>query len=486
MLAKTKENYKWYALSCTTLGALLSVLNSNTLLIALPVIARALHASLETIIWTLMIYMLAVTVLVPAIGRVADIMGRKKLYVSGFALFTVASLLCGLVQSGGQLVAARFIQSVGGSLMLANSTAIVTDAFPKRQLGRALGINSMVIGAASVIGPILGGILTGWNWRWIFFFNVPLGIIGTLWAAIQLREIIDLPQGQHFDWLGTLIFTIGFTFILLALTFGDMVGWRTPWIVASLVGGSLFLLLFIYIENHMDQPMLDLSLFRRRLLAAAYASNLLNGIARGAVTFLLIFFFQGIWGIDPLWAGILLTPFALAMMFVAPVSGILSDRYGSRELSSLGLAVSAIGLYGLTRLQVNTPMTAVIFWMVIMGLGSGFFFSPNTNAIMGAVTAERRGIAAGTRTMMNNAGMVISIALGLAMTSSSMTPEAMQGLFVGTQVGAQGIAVQEFINGLHRAFWLSFIISIVAALVALMRGPHEVYCPGVGSGSNKA
>lgn len=486
MLAKTKENYKWYALSCTTLGALLSVLNSNTLLIALPVIARALHASLETIIWTLMIYMLAVTVMVPAIGRVADIIGRKKLYVSGFALFTVASLLCGLVQSGGQLVAARFIQSVGGSLMLANSTAIVTDAFPKGQLGRALGINSMVIGAGAVIGPILGGLLTSWHWRWIFFFNVPLGIIGTLWAAIQLREIIELPEGQRFDWLGTSLFTIGFTFILLALTFGDMVGWHTPWIVASLVGGSLLMLLFIYIENHVDQPMLDLSLFRQRLLAAAYASNLLNGIARGAVTFLLIFFFQGIWGIDPLWAGILLTPFALAMMFVAPVSGILSDRYGSRELSSLGLAVSAIGLYGLTRLQINTPMTVVILWMVIMGLGSGFFFSPNTNAIMGAVAAERRGIAAGTRTMMNNAGMVISIALGLAMTASSMTPEAMQGLFAGTQVGSQGIAVQEFMNGLHRAFWLSFIISIVAAVVALMRGPHEVYYQKTGSGSNKA
>ncbi|MGI9863074.1 MFS transporter [Moorella naiadis] len=486
MLARTKENYKWYALSCTTLGALLSVLNSNTLLIALPAIARSLHASMETIIWTLMIYMLAVTVLVPAIGRVADIIGRKKLYVSGFALFTLASLLCGLVQTGGQLVAARFIQAVGGSLMLANSTAIVTDVFPRQQLGRALGINSMVIGAGAVIGPILGGILTAWHWRWVFFFNVPLGIIGTIWAAIQLREIIELPKGQRFDWLGTTIFTIGFTLILLALTFGDMVGWHTTWIVASLVLGSLLMVLFIYIENRVDQPMLDLSLFRRRLLAAAYTSNLLNGIARGAVTFLLIFFFQGIWGIDPLWAGILLTPFALAMMIVAPVSGILSDRYGSRELSSLGLAVSAIGLYGLTRLQVNTSMAVVITWMVVMGLGSGFFFSPNTNAIMGAVSAERRGIAAGTRTMMNNAGMVISIALGLAMTAASMTPAAMQGLFAGTQVGSQGIVIQEFINGLHRAFWLSFIISIVAAIVALMRGHHEVYCRGIGSGSNKA
>ncbi|MGB9802378.1 MFS transporter [Desulfofundulus sp.] len=480
----TKENYKWYALSCTTLGALLSALNANTLLIALPVITRALHASLEIIIWTLMIYMLAVTVLVPAIGRVADIVGRKKLYVSGFALFTLASLLCGLVQSGAQLVAARFIQAVGGSLIMANSTAIVTDAFPKNQLGRALGINAVAIGAGSVIGPILGGILTSWHWRYIFFFNVPLGIIGTLWAAVQLREIIELPEGQHFDWLGTSVFTFGFTLILLALTFGNMAGWKTPWITASLIVGGLFLLLFVYIEGRVNQPMLDFSLFRQRLLVAAYASIFLNGIARGAVTFLLTFFLQGIRGVDPLWAGILLAPFALVMMVVAPLSGILSDRYGSRELSSLGLAVSAIGIYGLTRLQVNTPVTLLILWMIIIGLGSGFFFSPNTNAIMGAVSPERRGIAAGTRTMMNNAGMVVSIALGMAMTVSSMTPEALQGLLAGTQVGSRGIAVQEFIIGLHRAFWFSFIISVVAAIIAFLRGPHEVHCsetsPGKG------
>lgn len=361
--------------------------------------------------------------------------------------------------------------------MLANSTVIVADAFPIWQLGYALGINGMVISAGAIIGPVLGGLLTSLDWRWVFFFNVPLGLIGTAWAALQLREIVELPEKQHFDWAGTILFTVSLTLILLALTFGDIAGWHSPWIMGSLLTGGLLLFAFLYVESHVDQPMLDLSLFRSRLLAAAYGSNFLNGIARGGVTFLMIFFFQIIWGFDPLRAGILLAPFAAAMMIVAPVSGYLSDRYGSRELSSLGLAVSAIGLWGLTRLQLHTSMTEVIVWLIIMGAGSGLFFSPNTNAIMGAVVPERRGIAAGTRTMMNNAGMLMSFALGLAMISSSMSAETMRALFAHTHVGVQGVAVREFITGLHRAFWFSFAISVLAALVALLRGPHEARLP---------
>jgi EmrB/QacA subfamily drug resistance transporter len=473
MSTNKKDNYKWFALSCTTLGALLAILNSSTLTVALPVISRDLHSSLETIMWTLMIYMLAITVLVPSIGRVADIIGRKKLYVTGFAVFTCSSLLCGMINSGGQLVAARFVQAVGGSLMLATSTAIVTDAFPASQLGTALGINAMVISVGAVIGPILGGILSSWHWRWVFFFNFPLGIIGTLWAWAQLRETVKLPEGQYFDWQGTMLFTISLSLILVALTFGDMVGWLSPFILLGLLVGILLMIAFIYIENKVDQPMLDLSLFKQRLLAAAYISNFLNGIARGAVTILMIFFFQIIWSKTPLQAGIMLTPFALAMMVIAPVSGRLSDRYGSRELSSLGLAVSAIGLLGLTQLQYSTHVGMIMLWMVLMGLGSGFFFSPNTNAIMHAVPPERRGIAAGTRTMMNNAGMLVSMAMGLALITSSMSPTAVQGLLTHTQVGSQGVIVSGFMTGLHRAFWLSFIVSIVAVLVSLMRGSHE-------------
>lgn len=473
MNKETGSSYKWIALSCTTLGALLSALNSNTLIIALPVIARELKVSVGVIVWTLMVYMLAITVLVPAIGRGADIIGRKKLYVSGFAIFTIASLLCGLAQNGWELIAARFIQAVGGSLILACSTAIVADAFPVWQLGTALGINGMVISAGSVVGPVLGGLLTSWNWRWVFFFNIPLGVIGTLWAGKQLREVVKLPEGQTFDWQGALLFLLSFGLILWALTFGEIIGWRSFLIQGSIALGCILLVLFLYVERKTPQPMLDLSLFSKRILVAAYTSLFLSAVARGAVTFLMVFFFQVIWGIDPLKAGIMLTPFAAIMMVIAPMSGSLSDRYGSRELSSLGLLISAAGLYGMARIQLDTSTWQVIFWMLIMGAGSGLFFSPNTNAIMSAVAPERRGIAAGTRTMLNNAGLLISMALGLVLTTASMTPGTMQGLFAGTQVGSHGVSVHLFIAGLHRAFWLSFCISIIAAVVSFMRGAHN-------------
>ena len=475
--------YKWIALSCTTLGAIMSVLNGSTLMIALPSLMKELGASLETVVWILMSYMLAITVLVPSIGRIADMFGRKNLYVGGFAVFTLGSLVCGFARTGEQLLALRMIQAVGGSLILANSTAIVTDAFPRGELGQALGINSMVIAVGSILGPILGGYLTTLGWRWIFWFNVPLGVLGTLWARTQLREVVSLPEHQKFDWSGTISFTLGLFSLLFALSLGPMMGWLHPLIGGAFVLALGLLALFVWWEGHTPQPMLDLSLFRNRLLAAAYGSILLNGIARGAVTFLLIFYFHGVKGLNPVQAGIMLTPFALSMMVASPISGWLADRHGSRELSSVGLFVSALGLVGLAHITAWTSTTQLALWMAIMGLGSGMFNSPNTSAIMGAVMPERRGVAAGTRTMMNNTGAVVSMALGLAVTASSMTPQAMQSLFSGTMEASQatagagmttagaGIAVHEFIGGLHLAFWVSVGLSLIAAVISLMRGP---------------
>lgn len=466
-----QDNYKWYALSTTTLGALLASLSGNTLIVALPVISKDLHSSLVTIMWTMMIYMLAITVLVPSIGRFADIIGRKKLFVSGFAVFAFSSLICGMVGSGGQLVLARLVQSIGASLMMATSTAIVADVFPPTELGTALGINGMVISVGGVIGPIIGGLLASYDWRWVFYFNFPLGLIGTVWAWVQLRETVQLPQGQRFDWQGTGLFTVSLCLILISLSFGDMVGWNSPYIISGLVLGLGLLAAFIITEKRVEQPMLDLALFKHRLLASAFTTNFLNGVARGAVMFLMMFFFQIIWSIPPLQTAFLLIPFAVAMMIIAPISGRLSDLYGSRELSSLGLGVAAIALFGLTQLQYSTNIMTVMLWLVLMGLGSGFFFSPNTNAIMGAVAAERRGIAAGTRTMMNNAGALVSLAIGLALVSSSMSAEAMQGLMTHSHVGSEGIVVSSFMTGLHRTFWLSFLISVVAVAVSMLRGP---------------
>jgi len=266
--------------------------------------------------------------------------------------------------------------------------------------------------------------------------------------------------------------------LLIALSLGGFTGWLNGAVMGLLILAVLLLYLFVHIENKCESPMLDLRLLQNRVLAFAYASNLLNGIARGAVTFLLIFFFQGIKGIDPIKAGILLAPFALSMMVVSPVSGFLCDKYGARVLSSAGLLVSAAGLFGMMFITQNTSIMELTIWMLIMGLGSGMFFSPNTSAIMGIVPADKRGIAAGVRTMANNAGSVLSIAISMAIISSSISPQAMQALFIGTQVGTEGIAIGQFVSGLRVAFTISFVFSIIAAVISYMRGTEPKWVEG--------
>src|SRR5665648_414401 len=342
-----KIDYKWKALSCTTLGALFSVLSGSTLIVALPVIMKDLHASMNVIAWTIMGYMLIMTILVPSIGRMGDMYGRKKLYVSGFVIFTLASLLCGLSQTGMQLIIFRLLQAVGGSLILANGTAIVADAFPRKELGKALGLNISVISVAIIVGPILGGFLTTFGWRSIFYINIPIGIIGTLWSFYQLKEMNKVTEKQTFDLKGTLSFTAGVLLLLTALSLGAFMGWTNPYVILIFVVSMAIMALFVRIETKTNQPMLDLRLFKIRVIAFAYISNLLNGIARGSVTFLLIFFFQGIKGMDPLAAGLMLSPFAITMMIISPFSGSLSDQYGTRVLSSVGLLITAVGLGGL-------------------------------------------------------------------------------------------------------------------------------------------
>jgi EmrB/QacA subfamily drug resistance transporter len=469
------DNYKWVALSCTSLGALLSILNGSMLILALPDLMRELHIGIGIVLWIVISYLLAITVLVPAIGRITDMFGRKRLFVAGFIVFTLGSLLAGFAIGGIDLLVYRVVQSIGGSLLIANSTAIVTDAFPRPELGKALGINAMIISIAFVLGPILGGLLIPIGWRSIFLINVPLGIAGTIWAGIQLKEMEGSLTHEHFDWAGMLSFTVGMVLLLLGLTMGSFFGWLNMPVLLMLIGSVLILGIFFIIEVRSSAPMLDLKLMKSRVLLFAFLAVLLNGIARGAVMFLLVFYFQGVKGYDPLKAGILLTPFALAQMVVSPPSGWLSDRYGARHLASLGLLVSAIGLGGFIFISEQSGIFELVVWMVIMGAGSGLFFSPNTSAIMGAVPPLRRGIAAGIRTMMNNAGMVISMALSLAVISSSISPQALEGLFTGMQIGSHGIAVSEFITGLRAAFTVSLIASVIAAVISFLRGKTPVW-----------
>src|SRR6266487_2742538 len=474
--AKQNDGYQWTALSVTTVGALLASMQGSALLIALPSIMADLHATFFTIMWVLLGYLLVTTVLTPVVGRLADMWGRKRLYNSGFAIFVLGSLVAGLAQPqfhGVDLILGRLIQGVGGALLVTNSTAIVTDAFRKGQVGLGLGVNQIAGAAGFLIGPIIGGLLTEFSWRWVFLFNVPFAIFGALWGIWRLREPVRLAGHQHIDWFGAITLTLGLggTLLALSLLAFPLLGQATTY--AILAGGLLGLVLFGVIEPRIKEPLIQLRLFRDRLFLLANLRGLLNGIARGAVLFLLIFFLQGPYGQDPLRAGLLLTPFGLAFMLIGPLSGRLSDKVGSKVLAPVGLGISALGLLGLSTVGPSTPYWLLAIFMALMGGGSGFFVSPNTNAIMSSVEPQRRGAAAGILNMLNNTGQMLSIAIVFPLALSSVPIAAMMQVFIyGGGMSQFPAALAAFLHGLHLAFLVSFALSVVAMIVAALRPAH--------------
>ncbi len=471
-----QDGYQWTALSVTTVGALLASIQGSALLIALPNILTELQATFFTIMWVLMGYLLITTVLTPVIGRLADIFGRKRLYNSGFLMFAVGSLVSGLAQPqfhGSDLILGRVIQGVGAALLVTNSTAIVTDAFRKGQVGLGLGINQIAGAAGFLIGPIVGGLLTEFSWRWVFLFNVPIAIFGTIWGIWRLREPVKPLERQHIDWFGSLTLTIGLTGILLALTMIAFPILNAVTTISILVIGIISAALFGIIEPRIKEPIVQLRLFKNRLFTLANLSGLLNGIARGAVLFLLIFFLQGPYGKDPLTAGLLLIPFGAAFMIIGPLSGRLSDRVGSRLLAPIGLGVTSLGLLGLTTIGPATPYWILATYMALMGGGSGFFVSPNTNAIMSSVEPHTRGAAAGILSMLNNTGQMLSIVIVFPLALSSVPMKAMMQVFIyGGGMSQFPQALTLFLNGLHLAFFVSFGLSVVAMIVAALRPAH--------------
>lgn len=474
--AERDHGYQWTALSVTTVGALLASVQGSALLIALPNILTELHATFFTIMWVLIGYLLITTVLTPVIGRLADIWGRKRLYNSGFALFALGSLVGGLAQPqfhGTDLIVGRIIQGMGGALLVTNSTAIVADAFRKGQVGLGLGVNQIAGAAGFLVGPIIGGLLTEWSWRWVFLFNVPFAIFGALWGIWRLREPVRLARHQHIDWYGSAALTIGLTGVLLALSLFafPMFGQTANMVILAV--GVVSLVLFGLIEPRIKEPIVQLRLFRDRLFALANLSGLLNGVARGAVLFLLIFFLQGPYGQNPLAAGLLLIPFGAAFMIVGPLSGRLSDRVGSRVLAPLGLGISSLALLGLSTIGPSTPYWMLAVFMVLMGGGSGLFVSPNTNAIMSSVTPQTRGAAAGILAMLNNTGSMLSIAIVFPLALSKVPMAAMMQVFIyGGGMSQFPAALALFLRGVHQAFLVSFALSVVAMIVAALRPAH--------------
>jgi EmrB/QacA subfamily drug resistance transporter len=467
------DHYKWWALSCTSLGMLLATTNSGTLIIALPELERELGTSLLALVWVILAYMIASTVLVLTCGRLSDLFGRKRAYVAGFVVFALASLGAGFAVDGTQLILWRIFQGVGAAFLFANASALVTDAFPREQLGVAMGTNVMVAAVGLVIGPVLGGALVLVGWQWVFWFNVPFALAGSLWGWLILHELARPDTVRGFDPLGSLTFVAGLTGLVLGISRGGLSGWDDTVVIVSLGAAAILLPLFVLIEHRGRAPMLDLAIFENRLFAAATGAAFINGLSRFALMFVFVFYFQGAQGDDPITAGLKLAPLAVGMLISSPLAGAWADRRGSRMLAALGMLVTAGGLAGMTLLQADSAYWLSSVWLLVVGVGSGMFNSPNTAAMMGTVPPHRRGIAAGTRMMLQNTGAILSIAFVFAMIAAAVPRDVLFKIFSGLASGLTAEQLAPFISNMHAALWTLAAVSLLGAVVSLMRPRQE-------------
>jgi EmrB/QacA subfamily drug resistance transporter len=465
--------YKWEAMAIAALGTLVGILNASTLIIALPTMMVNLRTDLVGVTWVLISYMLLITILAPACGRLADMYGRRNIYIIGLAIFTIGSLFCGFSADIGQLIGFRVIQAIGGAIIVANGVIIVVDAFPRHELGKAMGILSMIMAGTFVVGPILGGFLTTIDWRLNFFLNVPIGIAATIFAWYRLREVGVFFADESFDLIGMILFAIAFIALTVYGSAGFLFGLFSVPMLLTLGAGLISLFIFIRHEKTTPHPVIDLSLFSIRAFSYGQSSAFINAIARGAVMMLLILFFQGLKGYDPLTASILIAPLAIGLVITGPLGGILSDRYGTRLISTTGLIISLVGLAGLALMQYDTPYEVIALWMFVNGFGSGLFQPPNTSTIMASVPVDRRGTASALRAFFNNTGMVISMTLALPLLISTIPLDQIMNIFV---VGGMNMPVATqiaFTRGITAVFILSCILTVPAIIVSAMRGPDN-------------
>ncbi|SEG81055.1 Predicted arabinose efflux permease, MFS family [Actinacidiphila yanglinensis] len=464
------DRYKWTALTNTTAAVFMSALDGSIVLIALPAVFRGVHldplapGNIAYLLWMIMGYRLVQAVLVVTVGRLGDMYGRVRIYNSGFAVFTFASILLSFDPfDGGHgamwLIAWRVVQAVGGSMLTANSAAILTDAFPEEQRGFALGINQVAGLAGMFIGLVAGGLLSAWDWRAVFWVNVPVGVFFTLWAYRTLRET-GKRGGGRIDWWGNITFAVGLSAVLIAVTFGlqpyhgHTMGWTDPLVDGLISGGLVLLAAFVAIERRVSAPMIQLGLFRLRAFTFGNLAGLAISIGRGGMQFVLIIWLQGIWlplhGYDysdtPLWASIFMLPLTAGFLAAGPVSGYLSDRLGSRGLATGGALLFGASFVGLMLLPIDFSYWIFAVLIALNGIASGMFASPNSSSIMGSVPAPLRGVASGMRATFQNSGTAVSIgvffSLMIAGLAGSLPHTLTAGLrqqgvpaHVATQVG---------------------------------------------------
>ncbi len=544
--------YKWVALSNTTIGVFMATINGTITLISLPAIFRGIQlspfqaGSFVYLLWILMGFNIVTATLLVTFGRLSDIFGRVKLFNLGFAIFTAGSILLFITPGTGTtaallLVVFRIIQGVGAAFLFSNSSAILTDAFPSHERGKALGINQVAALGGSFIGLILGGILSIYNWRYVFLVSVPVGLLGTFWSYWKLKETAIIKKDQKIDYIGNLTFGSGLTIALIAITYGllpygnSTTGWANPDVIAGLAVGVFLLILFPFVEMKVKQPMFRMSLFRIRSFAAGNLSSLLSAVGRGGVMLMLIILLQGIWlplhgyqyAVTPFWAGIYMIPMTAGFLVMGPLSGWMSDKYGARVLSTIGMVIVAVAFFVLSTLGPDFNYWIFGITLFLMGAGNGMFSAPNTAAIMNSVPADSRGAASGMMTTLTNAGMTASLGLFFTIVLLSLTVNlpisfnsalaslgvsnldkvfdstpptvAMFSAFlgynpVGTIIASvPGLTVPQsvlnqmegltwfpktlapaFMSSLRVAFYVGMVLSLLAAVISVIRGKRYV------------
>ena len=497
--------YKWVALSNTTVGTLLATINASIVLISLPAIFRGIGlnplapGNVSYLLWMLMGYLVVTAVLVVLFGRLGDIYGRVRIYNIGFGVFTVAAVALSFdpfhLGSGALwLIGWRVIQGVGGAMLMASSAAILTDAFPSNQRGMALGVNMVAAVAGSFLGLLIGGVLSQWDWRAIFWVGVPIGILGTVWSMRSLHEIGVRRRGTV-DWAGTVTFGVGLTVVLTGITYsiqpygGHPIGWTNPWVVGSIVLGVLLLVAFCIIELRVPQPIVNMRLFRLTSFGMGNLAGLMSSVGRGGLQFMLIIWLQGIWlplhgysfESTPLWAGIYMLPMTFGFLIAGPLAGSLADRIGARPFTVTGMLLMAATFVALMLIPVDFNYWLFALLVFLNGLGGGIFTAPNTAAIMSSVPAEERGAASGVRATFFNAGSSLSIGIffslmiiGLANTLPSALSGGLQAQGVSSQV-AHEVANTPPVGSLFAAF-LGY-----NPIAELLAPSHALQQPGVNA-----
>jgi MFS family permease/cytidylate kinase len=465
------DRYKWVALINTTLGVLVVTINSSIVIISLPAIFRGIGlnplqpANVSYLLWILLGFLVVTSVLVVSFGRLGDNYGRVRLFNLGFAIFTVCSLGLSLIFAQGSaaalaIILLRIVQGVGGAMLIANAAAIITDAFPANQRGMALGINAVAAVAGAFVGLIIGGLLASASWHLVFLVSVPIGLFGTIWSYLRLREVSATPGGRM-DWWGSVLFAVGLVAVLVGLTYGIQpygghpMGWTSPAVLGSVIGGVLILGVFVLVERRVAEPMLDFALLRNRTFANGNLASLLSSIGRGGLLFALIIWLQGIWlplrGYSfertPLWSAIFMLPLTAGFLIAGPLAGIWSDRLGPRPFTIGGQLVGTIAFVLLAVLPVNFQYWAFALLLLAFGLGMGAFGSANAAEVMGAVDPAQRGSAAGIRATALNCGQTLAIPLFFSLLTAGLAARLPQALSSG--LGGAGVPAAQAATVAH-------------------------------------